>query len=142
MSCRLLGQNEAYRAQIIELWPELPSILCNLNGLSDDVIAAYLFALNSFILGDYCKSLVIGNEHDIFLNILSFERGYHRDHTSVSNLISKRASILLNYLFICNDDSQCIEDIPNSLLLSILQSDVLLAINCSLKVIHFHIHHE
>lgn len=98
------------------------------------MIAAYLFALGSFILTDYCKTIVISDENDILTNILAFERGHHGDGVAVPDIIYKRASILLNYLFICNDDSRCIEDLSNSLLISILHSNVMLAVNCALKV--------
>ena len=133
---RLLGQDEELRGRIIEIWPDLPLLLCQLQSLPEDVIAANLFALQSFILTDLGKSLVIRNESEILTNILQFEQGNHLDGSSgVSVTIYKRACILLNYLFICDDKNYCIDDLSSSLLFSIISCHVPLAVNCSLKVI-------
>ena len=132
---RLLGQDEKLRGRIIEIWPDLPSLLCQLESLPEDVIAANLFALQSFILTDLGKSLVVRNESGILTNILMFEQGNHLDGTpGISVTIHKRACIVLNYLFICNDENCCIDDLPSSLLFSIISCHVPLAVNCSLKV--------
>ena len=133
--CRLLGQDETMRVEILDSWSNLPSVLCDLNDLSEDVIAAFLFALESYVLTDLVKSMVISNESSILSYLILFERGCHLDGSyGVLDLVHKRASILLTYLFICNDESKCIEDISTPLLLSVLSTNVPLAVNCCLKV--------
>lgn len=132
---RLLGQDEQMRVEILESWSDLPSVLCDLNDLSEDVIAAYLFALESFVLTDLVKSMVISNESSILSNLILFERGCHLNGSyGALDLVHKRASILLNYLFICNDESKCVDDIATPLLFSVLSTGVPLAVNCCLKV--------
>lgn len=67
---RLLGQDKTYRQNILSKCGSFIDSLCCLQNYSSNTIAAMLFALQSFVLEDVVKSIVVNNQNNVLSNLI------------------------------------------------------------------------
>ena len=79
LMCSLLGQDKQYRHFILTKRYSFIETLCSLDHHSSSTGAAMLFALQSFILEDETKTVVVKNTFDVLSNLIRCCRGEVRD---------------------------------------------------------------
>ena len=145
LTYRLLGQDKTYRQNILSKCGSFIDSLCCLQNYSSSTIAAMLFALQSFILEDVVKSIVVNNQNNVLSNLIKCCHGEVRfplsSHAQPINdepctaVVRRRARTVVNYLFVVMDTSAVsLHDLSPELLKELLTCEVPLAVNCCLLV--------
>lgn len=141
----LLGQDKVYRGSILAKYDSFIESLCCIQNYSSHTIAAMLFALQSFVLEDMVKYLLVNNENNILSNLIKcchgevpFPRFSHAQAINdepCSALVTRRARTVVNYLFVVMDTSAVsLNAFSPALLKELLTCKVPLAVKCCLLV--------
>ena len=150
---RLLGQDKTYRQNILSKCGSFIDSLCCLQDYSSNTIAAMLFALQSFVLEDVVKSIVVNNQNNVLSNLIKCCHGEVRvllsSHAQPINdepcsaVVRRRARTVVNYLFVVMDTSAVsLHDLSPQLLKELLTCEVPLAVNCCLLVVALLLRHR